>query len=451
MNLATLLFPHGLTGEPAQQLLQHAQRVKDRLPEPSPGSQIAIAFGHDRTAFAAALLGTWLKGHGAAIVENSLRERIVVVLDRPPVAMLLHDTDSDRELQVPRFLASQQPLADATQTADATQMAATQMAATQMAATPTADATPLPDLTASPLLTIHVQTEDGGQHWCSWNAAELANAIDGCAEQAAQDPRPAPAAQTPGLVSSLFANTLVPLRLGLNLQGHEPIDARHFTIPGVPATTTGHQVLLEELLGNEGIEDAAVVRTPDDRILVGLAGANARNLAAEHANARAFEQIPRDPNGQPQIAEVFLAFGLGRSGNPITRQLTWQVTACEADHATLRTTIPSNYHFYEGHFEGYAVLAGGVQLHELVLPCLRQLCGETPELRTLDSIKFLARIGPGDTIDVVLQRQSDASKLTFEVRKLDTKCTSGRLKFARDVADFSSKAASPPVTSPRRP
>ncbi|MFT4515252.1 MAG: 3-hydroxymyristoyl/3-hydroxydecanoyl-(acyl carrier protein) dehydratase [Planctomycetota bacterium] len=416
MNLATLLFPNGLAGEAEQQLLRQAQQIRDRLPEPTPGSQIAIACGHDRQAFAAALIGVWLKGHGAAVAENSLRERIMPVLDRPPVAMLLHDTESARDLQVPRFLAAQSPQVGTVQ---------------------------LSGLTASPLLTIHVQTEDGALHWCSWNADELAFAIDECAGQAANDPRPAPSAQTPALVSSMFANTLLPLRQGAELTTHAPVDARHFIIPGVPRTMTAHQQLLDEVLANKGISDAAVVCTTDNRILLGVAGPGAAQLASERDHTRAFEQIPRDPNGQPQIAEVFLAFGLGRTGNDITRELAWQVTACEADIATLRTTIPSNYLFYEGHFEGYPVLAGGVQLHELVMPSLRKLCGETPALSKLDSIKFLARIAPGDTIDVVLQRSSDASKLTFEVRKQNTKCTSGRLHFAADLPDLQSPPVSP--------
>lgn len=416
MNLATLLFPNGLAGEPVQHLLQQAQQICDRLPQATPGSQITIACGHDTQAFAAALIGTWLKGHGAAIVENSLRERIMPVLDRLPVAMLLHDTESARELQLPRFLASQLPQESTVQ---------------------------LPDLTASPLLAIHVQTEDGAFHWCSWTAEELALAIDECAGQATNAPQSAPAAQTPGLVSSMFANTLVPLRTGKGLATHAPINARHFVIPGVPRTTTAHQALLDEVLAIDGVTDAAAVCPEANRILLAIAGPGAARVASERNDVRAFDPIPRDPNGQPQIAEVFLAFGLGRTGNRITRELTWQVTACDADTATLRTTIPTNYYFYEGHFDGYAVLAGGVQLHELVLPCLRNLCGETPALTKLDSIKFLARIGPGDTIDVALQRASDPSKLTFEVRKQDTKCTSGRLHFTAELPNLA-----PPTQAP---
>ena len=67
---------------------------------------VALAFGRDRRAFAASLLACWLRGHGAAVVENALRERIMAVLAHPSVVDLLHDTDSGRPLQVPRLLAT---------------------------------------------------------------------------------------------------------------------------------------------------------------------------------------------------------------------------------------------------------------------------------------------------------------------------------------------------------
>ena len=37
------------------------------------------------------------------------------------------------------------------------------------------------------------------------------------------------------------------------------------------------------------------------------------------------------------------------------------------------TSIPEDYVYFEGHFRGYPVLAGVVQLHELVLPSVRQV------------------------------------------------------------------------------
>ena len=124
----------------------------------------------------------------------------------------------------------------------------------------------------------------------------------------------------------------------------------------------------------------------------------------------------------------------GRGGAPVTRTLAWREVARGSDEATWRTEIPSDYLFYEGHFEGYPVLAGGVQLHELVLPRLRAAAGDLPALKQLDGVKFLARFVPGDTVDVTLRRLDDPQRVTFEVRRGETRCTTGRMSFAAPVA-----------------
>src|SRR5690606_40758319 len=116
-----------------------------------------------------------------------------------------------------------------------------------------------------------------------------------------------------------------------------------------------------------------------------------------------------------------------RRGHNVRHDLQWQVTACNDNSATLQTTVPSNYLYFEGHFATYPVLAGGVQLHELIMPCLRKVCPDLPAIQQLDSIKFLARIAPGDAIDVLIERGEDASKVSFEVRKLEVRCTHGRV------------------------
>jgi hypothetical protein len=356
----------------------------------------------------------------------ALRERIVAVLDQPPVSILLHDTGSGLKVQVPRLLRDR----------DWEQIEVDPASLQQV------------QLTASPLLTVHVQDDDGQQHWCSWNAAELVVAIDqlhdtlqhDLLQQDALQQRggsqalpAAPADQTPGLIGSLFANTLVPLRQGIDLLLHKPVDARGLAIRGVRPMDASHQATMQQLLAHDGITDAAIVTTADQRSITALAGPQAEAVAATLDNARAFEAIPRDPNGQPNIGAVFLAFGLGRTGNQIRQHLEWTITRCTESSASLRATVPSNYLFFEGHFATYPVLAGGVQLHEVVMASLGKLCPELPPLNKLDSIKFVARIGPGDTIDVLFERTEDHSKVEFEVLKQDVRCTHGRLQFTAAI------------------
>jgi hypothetical protein len=403
MNLATL-FP--ALDKDGGQLLQQASCIMDQLPTPTEGSEMCLAFGTDREAMAAALLATWLKGHRAAIVENSLRERIMPVLERPSVMMLLHDTDSARELQIPRLLKGSLP--------------------------PTS--IEWPDLDTDPLLTIHAQTEDGQQHWCSWNASELAIAIDDLGTQLSEHPcQPERNGLTPSLMASLFANTLLPWRTTAQSNALRPIDARSLSINGAPRTTTIHRAKIDTLLTQEGITDAAVITTPNHQALTALAGPGANALANSDKYYQAFEQIPRDPNEQPDAAAIFLAFGMSRTGESVTRQLQWSETSRDGHSVSLRTTVPSNYLFYEGHFANYPVMAGGVQLHEIVMPCLTQLHGCLPAVQKIDALKFLARIAPGDTIDLMMTHAEDLTKVAFEIQKEGRRCTTGRLQFVSAI------------------
>lgn len=401
----------GCSGPARAQLLQDARRVARRLAAPRPGSMVALAFGQDRRAFAVSLVACWLRGHGAAVVENTLRERIMAVLAHASVVDLLHDTDSGRPLQVPRLLAAPETCADD-------------------AALEPASALP------TPMLAVHVQTEDGDQEWCSWTPDELTAAVD--ATQRAEVQR-LDASATPGLLASLFVDTLAPLRTGLPL---DP-DARRtapLPVPGAPAVASRHAEWIAAALARDGVEDAAVVHDRDDRPLRAVSGAGAAVAAAQTEGARALPTIPRDPNGQPLRSELCLLFGLGRSGQPVTRELRWTPLAGSADEATWRTELPRDYVFYEGHFDGYPVLAGGVQLHELVLPQLRASAGALPALQQLDGVKFLARFTPGETIDLTLKRSAEGDKVTFEIRRGETRCTTGRLHFAASVPTLEGSA-----------
>ena len=212
---------------------------------------------------------------------------------------------------------------------------------------------------------------------------------------------------------------------------------------------------IDALWRQRGIADVAAVRAnASERTLVALAGPAAADLAsgtvlqlAAAANdvwVRPLERLPRDPNEQLLIAELFVAFGLGRSGQPVTDELTWEPVACDVDSARWRTTIPVGYRFYEGHFTGYPVLAGAVQLRQLLLPCLQLAVAEQPlpTLTGFEGIKFLARNQPGDTVDVVLRPTKNPRQIAFEIARGATRCTAGKALFAADLPPLVSSPAS---------
>ena len=61
-------------------LRSRVARVHGALPPPRPGSSLVFAFDDDRAAFLAALLATWLKGHGVALPADPRRGSVAPVL-----------------------------------------------------------------------------------------------------------------------------------------------------------------------------------------------------------------------------------------------------------------------------------------------------------------------------------------------------------------------------------
>ena len=94
------------------------------------------------------------------------------------------------------------------------------------------------------------------------------------------------------------------------------------------------------------------------------------------------------------------------------------------------TQLPDDYAFFEGHFPGYPILAGAVQLQELVLPCLRQVRSDETRLAGLSSVKFPARIQPGDRLQVSLRFTDGSPRVRFEIRRGEALCTHGQLELA---------------------
>ena len=94
-----------------------------------------------------------------------------------------------------------------------------------------------------------------------------------------------------------------------------------------------------------------------------------------------------------------------------------------------RTVIPDAYPFFEGHFRGYPVMAGVVQLHELVLPCVRRVRPELGSLAGLSGLKFPERIEPGQSVEVLLRWEKSGLSVSFEIRNDSDRCTLGRLVF----------------------
>ncbi|HMF44387.1 MAG TPA: AMP-binding protein [Polyangia bacterium] len=126
--------------------------------------------------------------------------------------------------------------------------------------------------------------------------------------------------------------------------------------------------------------------------------------------------LPREDSGKLVRARVLALFDDDTS------------KSAPPEHRTIAITIPHDWHFFRGHFDGFPVLAGVVQLNEIVLRELRACWPEHRRLRRITALKFRKPIGPGDALELALVRTPPV-KVAFELRRGTTVATSGTFEF----------------------
>ncbi len=227
------------------------------------------------------------------------------------------------------------------------------------------------------------------------------------------------------------------------------------------------QAMEEWLLRQPEVADAVVVATEETvrgcRLLAALVPAGGRGERHPRDEAlegllrtrmaRHFEpstlprrmifahSLPREPSGKLQRHRVLRLFGLGPQGAALSSELQVSERACppadgvgtalEAEGLLLEheVAVPENYAHYGGHFDAYPVMAGVVQLHELLLPLVRQHRPAWGSLRALSRVKFMGRIAPGDRVAVRLAFSQGEAECEFWVRLDDRSVSAGRMSF----------------------
>ncbi len=207
------------------------------------------------------------------------------------------------------------------------------------------------------------------------------------------------------------------------------------------------------LLRLDGVSDAAVLAVPDgtgrgQQLLAAVVGSATQwpVAALRDALSDRFDRstlprrvvyadaLPREDTGKLQRRRALGLFGLDASGAPIAWELAWGET--ERSEADGRVTcrfpahVPSNYGWYEGHFPGYPILAGAVQLRDLALRCVRLARPELGAVSRVSRLKFLGRIQPGEDIVVTLEWAEGSEHVDMRITRDDTQCSAGRLTFA---------------------
>jgi acyl-coenzyme A synthetase/AMP-(fatty) acid ligase len=144
--------------------------------------------------------------------------------------------------------------------------------------------------------------------------------------------------------------------------------------------------------------------------------------------------IPRDANGKTPRDRLLRLFDLQPNGKPINWKLDWGEASvlrdAESESLEISARIPEDYAWFEGHFEGFPLLAGAVQLKELILPTVARAFPELGVVTSMSRIKFNGRIGPGDKVTVRVARKQQPGRIRFEIRKENGICAVGMLSLA---------------------
>jgi acyl-CoA synthetase (AMP-forming)/AMP-acid ligase II len=122
--------------------------------------------------------------------------------------------------------------------------------------------------------------------------------------------------------------------------------------------------------------------------------------------------LPREDNGKLVRARILSLF----DGPALPEQ------------RTIALTIPPDWHFFRGHFDDLPILAGVVQLNEIVMREVRACWPEHRHLRRVTGLKFRKPIGPGDALELELIR-TPPDKVAFQLRRGDEVASSGTFEF----------------------
>lgn len=448
-------------------------RLAAELPEARPGSQIAFAFEHDLLAFAVALFACWRRGHCAAIPVNARRHAVAHVMQEPATCAFLHDTGAGTGIHVPSRLAAtgpepvpEQPCALPLGTlrhyefdgvvprvtnhgADAL-AAATAGAAAAMRLGPRTRIANLfrpafvpslahgllaPLLAGSPLVWFVGGQEQARPARPDLAVAEVWLAPTAWWRTAAREPS---AGRWPRRICTCDEPLDPPtcerlIERGADFEHGSSLEPPRRQSPGAAAAL--------QACWHVGATDAAVVElTPpgeaEARRFVLAAGGTvtAGALAAALAPSGAgrdvcgvLPELPRDSDGRLAIGDLLRLLGRLPDGGSPVHELRWQWQVDRDAHYGT-TTVPPDYYAFDGHFTGYPLLNGAVQLHDLVLPALRTAHGPDAVVLEFLDLKFQARIGPNAALTVAL-RTLAPGLAEFTIERAGGRCTSGRLRF----------------------
>ncbi|MCB9726980.1 MAG: hypothetical protein H6746_00715 [Deltaproteobacteria bacterium] len=458
----------------AAELARDADALRAVLPAATPGSMVLLVFSEDRYAFAAALLASWAAGHAVLLPMDARRESVGPLQSAPGVAALFHDTKAGAatkvgpllaaadEREAPRRVPELSPppgvaavFVDAFGARHVWDGPALMDAARAIAAAGGLDGRAL--VTVSPLTCFGLVAGVLAPLVAGGSFSRLIGEdADASAPTVVTVPwhlrtrRPlGPAAPTLGAAQAAEL-VLVPAEVPV---GRETSRLALRPIAGLvdgaaPFLADRVDAVSRALVAEAGAEDAGALALPcapghTPRVLAAAASPALSPASARSALAGAGiatverviveSEIPRDLLGRLDPVRFLRLFGLGPEGAPLTTALELSApiirSTADGTEARVHVTIPEDYAFYAGHFPGYPILAGVVQLHELVMPAVARARPGLGELCSVTGVKFHKRILPGDRLELRLSWTEAAPHVDFDIRREDGTCAAGRVSY----------------------
>ncbi len=90
--------------------------------------------------------------------------------------------------------------------------------------------------------------------------------------------------------------------------------------------------------------------------------------------------------------------------------------------------VPEDLPYFRGHFPGDPVLAGIVQLEELVLARVRAMWSEPVRLAKVTRLRFRRPIRPGDDLELTIAHEAP-TRVAFAIACRGVPCSAGTLHF----------------------
>ncbi len=184
--------------------------------------------------------------------------------------------------------------------------------------------------------------------------------------------------------------------------------------------------------GRPGVREAAAVRAPGGQVLVAAVGGELRDLEAATAGTRVevrrVPALPLDGFGRVVQAGLLALFGRGPDGAARAETLGFGDASPDGDGFAVPVDVPTNYRWFDGHFDQYPVLPAAVQIQELVLPAAHRAGLEFGRPLRFERLKFSRRIRPGMAL-VVHLKSPGPGELRFEITAAEGVLSSGRAQF----------------------